>query len=465
MNLKAPEISIIIRTYNEERWISHCLGAIFSQDFDNFEVILVDNNSTDHTVEVAKRYPIASVVNIDKFFPGKAINDGIRASTGDYIVCISAHCIPKDQCWLQNLYNNFDENKKIAGVYGRQLPLSYTSDADKRDLLIAFGKDKKIQVKDYFFHNANSMLPRAIWDEFPFDEEATNIEDRIWGKLVIKAGYEIIYEPSAPVYHYHGLHQHGNSSDRAKGIATILDKLDAESIGDLPESLKPEIANFVAILPVLGEHKVVCDIDFLQRSLDYLKEIKHINNIYVLTDNEIVSNLAIQNKVKVIGRPNIIKDPNLPLIKVLQYALKRIEALDDFPEAVVYINYLCPFRPAKLIDELILELQYEGLDSAFSSYVDFGNYWKEDTDGDYSQVGDALVPRVDKHPLHRALYGVGCVTLTPIMRAGNLVGDKVGIFPLNNLLYALRLDDETPIEIILSGIKCIEKDKKNVQTN
>ena len=462
MNLKAPEVSIIIRTYNEERWIAHCLGAIFSQDFDSFEVILADNDSTDHTVEVAKRYPVATVLNIDKFFPGKAINDGIRASTGNYIVCISAHCIPKDKHWLQNLYNNFDENEKLAGVYGRQLPLSYTSDADKRDLLISFGQDKKVQVKDYFFHNANSMFPRVVWNKFPFDESATNIEDRIWGKLVIEAGYDIIYEPSASVYHYHGLHQHGNSSDRAKGIATILDKLDAESIGSLPESLRPEIANFVVVLPVLGEHKVVGDIDFLQRSLDYLKEVKYIDNIYILTDNEIVRNLAIQNKVKVIDRSDAIKDPNLSLEKVLQYALKCIEALDDFPEAVVYINYLYPFRPAKLIDELILELQYDGLDSVFSSYVDFGNYWKEGVAGDYSQVGDALTPRAEKHPLHRALYGVGCVTLTPILRTGSLVGDKIGILPLNNLLYALRLDDETPIEIILSGIECTKKNEKNV---
>jgi rhamnosyltransferase len=462
MNLKAPEVSIIIRTYNEERWIAHCLGAIFSQDFDGIEVILVDNNSTDHTVEVAKRYPITTIVSIDKFLPGKAINDGVRASTGKYIVCISAHCIPKDKQWLKNLYSNFNGDGKIAGVYGRQLPLSYTSDADTRDLLITFGQDRKVQIKDYFFHNANSMLPRTILDKFPFDEDATNIEDRIWGKAVIEAGYNIIYDPSASVYHYHGLHQHGNTSDRAKGIATILDKLDAESIGDLPESLKPENANFVVVLPVLGEHKVVDGINFLQRSLDYLKEAKYIDNIYVLTDNEIVSNLAIQNQVKVIDRPDTIKNPNLSLEKVLQCALKSIEALGDFPEAVVYMNYLYPFRPVKLIDELILELQYEGLDSVFSSYVDFGNYWEEGTNGNYHKVGDALMPRVEKHPLHRALYGVGCVTLASIVRKGNLVGNETGILPLNNLLYTLRLDDETPVEIILSGIECSKNDEKNV---
>jgi rhamnosyltransferase len=465
MSLSSPKVSIIVRTYNEERWIAHCLEAIFSQDFDNFEVIIVDNSSSDYTVKVANRYPVRTIINIDEFIPGKAINDGIRASTGNYIVCISAHCIPKSDQWLRNLHDNFKDNQKLAGVYGRQLPLSFTSDADKRDLLITFGQDKKVQIKDYFFHNANSMFPREVWDKFPFDENVTNIEDRVWGKEVIEAGYEIAYEPNASVYHYHGLHQHGNSSNRAKGIATILDKLDVESVSNLPESLTPEIANFVVILPVLGEPKVAGNIDFLQRSLDYLKEVRFINNIYVLTDNEIASNLAIRNKVKVIPRIDVIKDPNLSLEKVLQYALKSIEALDDFPEAVVYINYLYPFRPDKLIDELIIELQYKGLDSVFPSYIDFGNYWKESVDGVYSQVGDALMPRVEKHPLHRALYGVGCVTLTSIVRKGSLIGERVGIIPLHNLLYSLRLDDETPIEIILNGIESRKKGGENVQTD
>ena len=62
-----PKISIIIRTKNEEDWINHCLEVVFKQDYQDFEVILVDNNSSDHTVAVARRYPIAKVINIDDF--------------------------------------------------------------------------------------------------------------------------------------------------------------------------------------------------------------------------------------------------------------------------------------------------------------------------------------------------------------------------------------------------------------
>ena len=79
--------------------------------------------------------------------------------------------MPKDTDWLTRLLDNFKDDPKLAGVYGRQLPVSFTDPVDKRDLLIVFGQDRRVQVKDYFFHNASSMLRRDVWDAFPFDEE------------------------------------------------------------------------------------------------------------------------------------------------------------------------------------------------------------------------------------------------------------------------------------------------------
>ena len=52
-----PLVSIIIRTKNEERWISSCLKSVFRQVYRNFEIILVDNMSTDQTVSKAREYP------------------------------------------------------------------------------------------------------------------------------------------------------------------------------------------------------------------------------------------------------------------------------------------------------------------------------------------------------------------------------------------------------------------------
>src|SRR5262249_33607994 len=149
-------VSLIIRTKNEERWIHACLRGVFSQTYKNVEVIVVDNGSTDRTLARAMEFPVR-VVQIDEFLPGKAINDGIRASKGSVLVCLSGHCIPVGSTWLENLLRNLI-SPDVAGVYGRQEPLSFTTDSDKRDLITVFGLDKKIQVKDPFFHNANSAF-------------------------------------------------------------------------------------------------------------------------------------------------------------------------------------------------------------------------------------------------------------------------------------------------------------------
>ena len=105
--------SIIIRSQNEEKWIGACLKSVFKQDYKNIEVILVDNESTDQTLRRARQFPIKDF-SISDFFPGKALNLGIKESSGEFIVCISAHCIPVNDKWLSNLLANFDDDSVAA---------------------------------------------------------------------------------------------------------------------------------------------------------------------------------------------------------------------------------------------------------------------------------------------------------------------------------------------------------------
>jgi len=231
------KVSIIIRSKNEEKWIGLCLSMIFQQTYNDFEVILVDNDSTDKTVKKAKQWPI-KLIKIKKFLPGDAINKGIEASSGKIIVCLSAHCIPKDRFWLSALIKPL-KNKKIAGVYGKQIPLSSSSALNKRDLYIVFGDDKKVQKKDTFFHNANSAFLKETWRRYPFSSKVTNIEDRIWGQEVISAGLNIVYEPKSCVYHHHGIHQDANEV-RAQKIIKIMenDIFRSDNLSQVKENTK-----------------------------------------------------------------------------------------------------------------------------------------------------------------------------------------------------------------------------------
>jgi rhamnosyltransferase len=434
-----PKISVIVRTRNEEVWIDHCLGMIFRQDYPDFEVILVDNESTDHTLEIVRRFPVKEVVTIREYKPGHSLNTGIRHSTGQLIACISAHCIPQRTDWLSTLAKAF-EDPTIAGVYGRQLPLVFSADLDKRDLLTVFGLDRRIQVRDYFFHNANSMLRRDLWEAFPFDEAATNIEDRIWGKQVIEAGWRLMYEPEAAVYHHHGINQGGDSS-RAAGVSNMLGRLEE---ADLPEALRPENCNVVAVVPILGQPRELQGGDLVAELLRQLERSQYVRRVYLLADDDELRETAERHGAGFIARPPELNSRDRSLGEVLNYALGRIEAAGDFPQTILYANHLCPFRPRGLFDELITELQFKGLDTIFAGTVDYNDHWLSPRAGVFERVTESRRPSPEQPRLYRSLYGLGCATRASVVRRGQMVGPKVGIVPVIEHIHTLRCTDERP---------------------
>ena len=272
-------ISIIVRTKNEERWIGSCLEAVSRQTRQDFEVILVDNASTDKTVDKARQYDV-KLVTVDKFRPGDAINRGIEASTGEIIVCLSGHCIPVNEHWLENLVADLDDDS-VGGVYGRQEPLAFSSDLDKRDLLITFGLDRRVQVKDSFFHNANSAFRRSTWERFPFDEQVTNIEDRIWASEIIKAGFSIVYEPSASVYHHHGIHHHADPV-RAQNIINIIESYGPAETRSSQNKIDVGSLNVVAIIPVREEGlTVLAGKPLYQYAIEHATKANNISTVAV----------------------------------------------------------------------------------------------------------------------------------------------------------------------------------------
>ncbi len=427
-------ISIIVRTKNEERWIAHCLKMVYQQKFKDFEVILVDNDSTDHTVSVAERFDLKAVVSIREFKPGNALNEGIKRSNGKYIVCLSAHCVPKSQEWLSSLLINFEKYPMIAGVYGRQLPVSFTEAIDKRDLITVFGEDFRLQIKDCFFHNANSMIRRDVWERFPFDESVSNIEDRVWGKQVIAAGYKLAYDPEAAVYHHHGLHQ-GNTPVRAKGVVSIIEQLDTDLANDLPVTLRPENTNVAAIIPIANHLEDIQKVnELVASSVASLLKASYVNNIYIVSGTNHVVPIGTQW----IDRQQIDNSEKMGLEELLKHVLHKIEEKKDYPEAILYVNYEYLDRPNDLFDELICDAQYKGLDTTFPGLVDYGHYWFLNDEKEFRQTDSSMRSRSHRQPTYRALYGLGCLTSATLIRKGTLVGGKIGIVPIAEERYTVR---------------------------
>lgn len=437
-------VSIILRSCNEEKWVGACLDAVFKQDYKNFEVILVDNKSTDQTIKKAQKYPIR-ILSIDDFLPGKAINLGIRESKGDYIVCLSAHCIAVNDTWLSNLLGNFDD-ERVAGVYGRQEPMAFTPDADKRDLLTVFGLDRKVQIKDSFFHNANSMIRRDVWEKIPFDEKITNIEDRLWAREVLQAGYRIIYEPEASVFHYHGIHQNQNA-ERCTNVVRILENLELTTMnGNQLNHLDLNNLNIIALIPVRGDILYLNGRPLLEYTIKAAKKSKFINQVIVSTDSEVYAKIARDCG----ALTPFLRDPSLSgehvdLEHVYQCSLQRMEEQGIMADVVVPLEITFPFRSEGFIDRLVHRLVSEGLDSVVAARPEYGSCWIREADS-LKRVDVGFIPRKFKEPVYIGIKGLGCATHPQFLREGHLFGEKVGILETTNPYSAVEVRDSMGLQ-------------------
>lgn len=111
------KFSIIIPALNEERWIDKTLAAVINQTYKDFEVIVVNNNSTDNTVNVVRTFMAKDtrIALIDCPTPGilHARNCGLRAAQGEIIVQLDADNIPPKN-WLLHADMHFKDKKVVA---------------------------------------------------------------------------------------------------------------------------------------------------------------------------------------------------------------------------------------------------------------------------------------------------------------------------------------------------------------
>jgi CMP-N-acetylneuraminic acid synthetase len=446
------EISIIIRTHNEERWIGQCLQNLLSQTYSDFEVILVDNLSTDKTVEKAKHvYPDLTLVQIDDYLPGLALNEGIKASEGEFSVCLSAHCIPVDEHWLENLRQNFDEYDDLAGVYGRQIPIESSDPVDKRDLIRTFGPEKRVQTQDTFFHNANSMVKRDIWDQYPFDDEVTNIEDQIWAHEVLNNGFKIVYEPDAAVYHHHGINQ-GNDRERARSVVqTMENNLIEKEEGVATEAdtspMDPSTIDIVSFIPL--RQRVESGIDtnevLIKQTLQATKESTYVDDVFIATDADYMAEEVIEwGASDLFIREPELSEKDVGVDEVYKFTLEQLEEAGRYPDLVVTLDITHPFRQPTFLDDIIEYTVTEGYDSTVPVYPEYRPSWMQDGN-EFRHINESEA-RSNRDPILIGLNSLGVVAYPQNIRKGDRWSGDIGLYTVDNPLAAIEIHDRDDLK-------------------
>jgi rhamnosyltransferase len=175
---------VLIRNRNEAKALGNILNIlrkIYSSDIG--EIIVVDNNSTDNSIEIAERYN-CKVIKIGNFSYGRAINYGMGVSTSKYVLVLSAHAIPVGKDFFSNTFLALNKNENVAGArfinsidnYNRALRNNFKVNNPLKFGLMA----------------ACCIVNKDIWNRFKFDENLIANEDKEWSKRVMNNGFEIL---------------------------------------------------------------------------------------------------------------------------------------------------------------------------------------------------------------------------------------------------------------------------------
>jgi glycosyltransferase involved in cell wall biosynthesis len=195
--------SIVIRAYNEEKYIGRLFEGIRQQTINDVEIILVDSGSTDSTVSIAESFG-ARVVHIPsaEFTFGRSLNLGIKSASREFIVIASAHVYPVYPDWLETLIRPF-QDEKVALTYGKQRGYEDSKFSEHQIFHQWYPDASNLDQVTTFCNNANAAIRKSLWEQRPYDETLTGLEDVEWGKWAKGQGYKIAYVAEAEIVHIH----------------------------------------------------------------------------------------------------------------------------------------------------------------------------------------------------------------------------------------------------------------------
>ncbi|MBU1565905.1 MAG: glycosyltransferase [Proteobacteria bacterium] len=209
MSPAAAKISVVIPVCNCELTIAQCLDSVVCQDYPNYELLVVDDGSTDRTVDICQTYPNIKMIRVTNGGPSRARNIGIKMATGEILAFTDGDCIAEPN-WLSELTRGFDR-PRVAGVGGDQKSPHDETVFGRRvqDVLKLLGVvtyyTQTISVMTETPHNPScnaAYLKSVLAEVGGFDENLWPGEDVDLDIRIRLKGYKLIYNPDAVVRHY-----------------------------------------------------------------------------------------------------------------------------------------------------------------------------------------------------------------------------------------------------------------------
>jgi|Deesub1362A_J573_1020465.scaffolds.fasta_scaffold07687_2 glycosyltransferase involved in cell wall biosynthesis len=196
------QISVIIPNRNRADTIGMCIESVLQSDYDNFEIVVVDDGSEDRSVEIIKRYPCKLITFKNHYGTSRARNEGAKNSTGEILFFTDSDCL-LERDTLKRVNESFERHGSECIISGTYTLLPYDKDffSAFQSITIHYAETKK-DSPDYAPAHAMVISAEVFKKSEGFPENFLPIiEDVEFSHRMRRRGYRIVLDASIQVKH------------------------------------------------------------------------------------------------------------------------------------------------------------------------------------------------------------------------------------------------------------------------
>ena len=387
--------------YNYSKFIEQAINSILKQSYKNFELLIIDDGSTDNSSDIINKYRFLS--NIKIFYQNNkglnsANNLALKHSRGKYIIRVDADDYLNERA-IEILVNEVEKDENISIIF----PDYYLVDINGN--IIAEEKRHnfdQVTLLDQPAHGACTMIKKELLISLGgYSEEFTRQDGyELWIKAMRNYKVKNI---NLPLFYYR---QHNESLTQDKEILfKTRDKIIKKHlINDKIESKKN-----IAIIPIrdLGKDtfalRKFANTTLIDIQIKRLINSKYVRKIIVSTPNSfIISHIKKKygNSILIDKRPKKLAFQKIFIDETLKHVIKKFKLFDS--DTYSLINYEYPFRKSFYVDQAINSLYLFDSDSVISVSKENHNY--------YRHLGGGLVPFHSNKKLRLERDSIFCET-------------------------------------------------------
>jgi glycosyltransferase involved in cell wall biosynthesis len=196
-------VSLYIPAYNSASWIKSCLESALSQTQPFDEILLIDDGSTDKTLDIARNYPVKIISHNTNRGIAAARNTGLQNSRNNLVASLDSDSTAGPK-WLEHILPYIAKDT-VAGVNGPLIETNCKGIANKwRSIHMNQSWGQSYLENPPFLYGNNSLFKKNILNKIGQYNKIhkTNYEDIDISRRILKAGYKLIYTPEAKTYHH-----------------------------------------------------------------------------------------------------------------------------------------------------------------------------------------------------------------------------------------------------------------------